>query len=155
MNTAVFTKISFPLFGLEFNPPKGFSVGSMEIRFYGIIIALGLLLAVLYALKRCQQFGIKEDDILDGILGIVPFSILCARAYYCAFAWDEFAANPISVLYIWQGGIAIYGGVIGAFIGVVIGVVIAFIRHLLDTRVRSAEDLKRRYGLTVLGEIAN
>ncbi len=119
MNTSVFTKISFPLFGLELNPPRGFSLGSLDVRFYGIIIALGLLLAVIYGLKRGKQFGIKEDDILDGILGIVPFAIICARAYYCIFAWEEYAANPISVLYIWQGGLAIYGGVIGAFIGVV------------------------------------
>ncbi len=120
MNISAFTKISFPLFGLEINPPRGFSLGSLDVRFYGIIIAVGLLLAVLYGLRRSNQFGIKQDDILDGILGIVPFSIICARAYYCAFAWEEFAANPISVLYIWQGGIAIYGAVIGAFIGVVV-----------------------------------
>ena len=120
MNISAFTKISFPLFGLEINPPKGFSMGSLDVRFYGIIIALGLLLAVLYALKRSDAFGIKQDDILDGILAIMPFSIICARAYYCAFSWKEFASDPISVLYIWQGGIAIYGAVIGAFIGVVV-----------------------------------
>ena len=120
MNISAFTKISFPLLGLEIDPPKGFSLGSLDVRFYGIIIAVGLLLAVLYALKRSDEFGIKQDDILDGILGIVPFSIICARAYYCAFSWEEFAANPISVLYVWQGGIAIYGAVIGAFIGVVV-----------------------------------
>ena len=120
MNTSAFTKISFPFFGLEINPPKGFTLGSFDVRFYGIIIAVGLLLAVLYALKRSGEFGIKQDDILDGILGIVPFSVICARAYYCAFSWEEFAADPVSVLYIWQGGIAIYGAVIGAFIGVVV-----------------------------------
>jgi len=120
MNISAFTKISFPLFGLEIDPPKGFSLGNFDIRIYGIIIAVGLLLAVLYGLKRSKDFGIKQDDILDGILGIVPFSIICARAYYCAFAWEEFAADPISVLYIWQGGIAIYGAVIGAFLGVVV-----------------------------------
>ena len=120
MNTSAFTTISFPSLGLEINPPKGFSLFGLDIRFYGVIIALGLLLAVIYGLKRSSQFGIKEDDILDGILGIVPFAVICARAYYCIFSWEEFAANPISVLYIWQGGLAIYGGVIGAFIGVVV-----------------------------------
>lgn len=115
-----FTKISFPSFGLEMNPPVGFSVFGLELRMYGIIIAVGLLLAVVYGLKRKEQFGLNENDILDGVLSVVPFAIICARAYYCAFAWDEFAANPISVLYIWQGGIAIYGGVIGAFLGIVV-----------------------------------
>ena len=112
--------ISFPGLGIELNPPRGFHIGSMSIYFYGIIIALGLLLAVLYGLKRSSQFGLREDDILDGVLGIVPLSIICARAYYCIFSWSEFAENPISVLYIWQGGIAIYGAVIGAALGVVI-----------------------------------
>lgn len=120
MDTSVFSTISFPALGLEMNPPKGFALFGFDVRFYGIIIALGLLLAVIYGLKRSKQFGLKEDDILDGVLGIVPFAIICARAYYCAFSWQEFAEDPISVLYIWQGGIAIYGGVIGAVIGVVV-----------------------------------
>lgn len=118
MNPSQYSTIS--LFGLEVNPPRGFSIGSLDIRLYGIVIALGLLLAVIYGLKRSKQFGLKEDDILDGVLGIVPFAIICARAYYCAFSWDDFASNPISVLYIWQGGLAIYGGIIGAAIGVMV-----------------------------------
>jgi phosphatidylglycerol:prolipoprotein diacylglycerol transferase len=77
-------------------------------------------LAVVYAWKRCDQFGIKADDITDGVLYIVPFAVLCARAYYCVFQWETYAANPISVLYIWEGGLAIYGGVLGAILGVVV-----------------------------------
>ena len=119
MDTSKFTTIQFPSLGLELNPPKGFSLFNFDIRFYGIIIAAGLLLAVLYGLKRSKDFGLKEDDILDGVLGIVPFAIICARLYYCIFSWDSYKANPISILYIWQGGLAIYGGVIGAAIGVV------------------------------------
>ena len=112
--------IEFPGLGLTLNPPAGFSIGSFEVRFYGIIIALGLVLAAVYALKRKDQFGFVEDDILDGILWIAPFAIVCARLYYCAFEWDMYKDNPISVLYIWEGGIAIYGAVIGAAIGVFI-----------------------------------
>ena len=112
--------ISFPGLGIEINPPRGFQLGSMSIYFYGIIIAFGLLLAVLYGLKRSSQFGLKEDDILDGVLGIVPLSIICARAYYCIFSWADFKDNPIEVLYIWNGGIAIYGAVIGAALGVIV-----------------------------------
>ena len=112
--------ISFPALGLEIDPPLGFSIGSLSIRFYGVIIAIGLILAVYYGLKRSKHFGLKENDILDGVLWIVPVSIIFARAYYCIFSWDEFASNPISVLYIWKGGIAIYGGVIGAALGVIV-----------------------------------
>ncbi len=115
-----YTKIAFPGLGLEMNPPREFSLFGLDIRLYGIVIAFGLVLAVIYGLKRKEQFGLREDDILDGVLGIVPFAIICARAYYCVFSWEEFASDPISVLYIWQGGIAIYGGVIGAFLGIVV-----------------------------------
>ena len=118
MNPSNYSTIFFPGLNLELNPPRGFNLGSLDIRFYGVIIALGLILAVIYGLRRKEQFGLKEDDILDGVLMIVPLAIICARIYYCAFSWHEFAENPISVLYIWNGGIAIYGGVIGAAIGV-------------------------------------
>jgi phosphatidylglycerol:prolipoprotein diacylglycerol transferase len=114
------SSIAFPGLGIEINPPEGFSIASFTVKFYGIAIALGLLLAVIYGLKRKKQFGLKEDDILDGVLGIVPFAIICARAYYCIFSWKTFAANPLRVLYIWEGGLAIYGGVIGAALGVVV-----------------------------------
>lgn len=115
-----YTNISFPSLGLEMNPPKGLSVFGLDIRIYGIVIAVGLLAAVVYGLRRKEQFGLTEDDILDGVLGIVPVAIIFARAYYCLFAWEEFAENPISVLYIWQGGIAIYGGVIGTVLGILV-----------------------------------
>ena len=108
--------IEFPGLGLTLNPPAGFSIGSFEIRFYGLIIALGLVLAVVYALRRKEQFGLSEDDLMDGVLWIVPFAILCARLYYCVFEWDSYKDNPLSILYIWEGGLAIYGGVIGAFV---------------------------------------
>ena len=120
MDTSKFSTIQFPALGLELNPPRGFELFGFSIRYYGIIIAVGLLLAVIYGLRRKKQFGLKEDDILDGVLWIVPFAILCARAYYCIFSWNEFKDDPISVLYIWQGGIAIYGGVLGAALGIVV-----------------------------------
>ena len=116
------------LFGMEMNPPRGFSIGTMEIRFYGVVIAVGLLLAVLYGLKRSKQFGLKEDDILDGVLWIVPFSIICARLYYCVFSWDAYKDNLKEILYIWHGGLAIYGAVIGAGLGVVIFCLIKKVR---------------------------
>ena len=113
-----YTKIS--LFGIEMNPPRSIEIGSLSIHLYGVIIACGLLLAVFYGCKRCKEFGFSSDDLTDGVLCIVPFAILCARLYYCIFEWDSYKANPISVLYIWNGGLAIYGGVIGAVIGVLV-----------------------------------
>ncbi len=118
MNPGNYTIIS--LFGLEFNPPRSIDIGSLSIHFYGIIIACGLILAVLYACKRCREFGFSSDDLTDGVLCIVPVAILCARLYYCIFEWDSYKNDPISILYIWNGGLAIYGGVIGAAIGVLV-----------------------------------
>jgi len=112
--------IDFAGLGIKINPPAGFTIGSFEIRFYGLIIALGLVLAVVYSLRRREQFGLSEDDLMDGVLWIAPFAIVCARLYYCAFEWDMYKDNPISILYIWEGGIAIYGAVIGAAIGILI-----------------------------------
>ena len=120
MNPANFSIISFPSLGIEVNPPRTFSVGPVSVHFYGLIIAVGLMLAILYCSRRSKEFGIKEDDLLDGVLWITPFAIVCARAYYCIFAWHEFASNPISVLYIWNGGLAIYGGVLGAVLGILV-----------------------------------
>ena len=114
------TYINIPLLGLEFNPPRLIELFGINIYFYGLIIALGLMLAVAYAWKRCSQFGIKEDDLTDGVIWVVPFAIICARLYYVAFKWEDYASNPISILYINQGGLAIYGGVIGAVIGVLV-----------------------------------
>ena len=115
------TTISFPFFGIEWDPIQVIQIGPLSLHIYGLIIGVGLMLAVLYGWRRSRQFGIKTDDITDGVLWIVPFAIVCARAYYCIFEWDErFADDPISVLYIWNGGLAIYGGIIGAVIGVAV-----------------------------------
>jgi len=115
-----YTAIFFPSLGIDINPPRSFEIGPLTIYFYGVIIAVGLLLAAFYGMKRSKQFGLKQDDILDGVLCIVPFAVICARAYYCIFSWQEYAADPIKVLYIWEGGLAIYGGVIGAALGIVV-----------------------------------
>ena len=116
----MYTEISFPSLGITMNPPSSFTIGPLTIHLYGIIIAAGLMLAVLYACRRSREFGIKEDDVIDGVLWVTPFAIICARLYYCLFSWDSYADDPISILYIWNGGLAIYGGVIGAAIGVIV-----------------------------------
>ena len=116
----MYTEISFPSLGLTMNPPRSLSVGPFDVYLYGVVIALGLVLAVVYACRRSKEFGIKEDDLLDGVLWVTPFAILCARAYYCIFSWEYYRENPISVFYIWEGGLAIYGGVLGAIVGVAV-----------------------------------
>lgn len=114
-----YTEISFPGLGLQFNPGRVLDLGFFQINYYGLIIAIGLALAAIYGLRRCNQFGFKQDDVVDGALIIIPIAIICTRLYYCAFQWEHYKDNPISVLYIWEGGLAIYGGVIGAVIGII------------------------------------
>lgn len=114
------TEITFPSFGISLNPSRGFFIGNFQIYWYAVLIASGLLLAVIYACRRCKTFGLRDNDLIDGVLCIVPFAVVCARAYYCVFRWEAFSDNPISVINIREGGLAIYGGVIGAVIGIVV-----------------------------------
>ena len=116
----MYTEISFPALGITVNPPKYLEIGPLTVYYYGLIIAVGLILAVLYACKRSREFGIKEDDLVDGVLWVTPFAILCARLYYCLFSWNYYKTNPVEILYIWEGGLAIYGGVLGALVGVAV-----------------------------------
>lgn len=117
--------ISFPELGISVNPdPVAFTVLGKEIYWYGIIIALGFVLAVFYASHRAHDFGLTEDIVLDMLFVAVPAAIIFARLYYCVFQWEMYADNPVSVLYIWEGGIAIYGAVIGASVAVFL-----FCRH--------------------------
>ena len=113
--------ISFPNLGITVEPsPVAFTVFGKDIYWYGIIIAGGFLLAVLYMMYRAKTFGITQDDVLDLVLWAVPIGVVCARLYYCVFYWDLYKDNPISVLYIWEGGLAIYGGIIGGGLTVLI-----------------------------------
>lgn len=116
----MYSEISFPALGIALDPPRYLEIGPLTIYYYGVIIAFGLILAVLYGCKRSHEFGIKEDDVVDAVLWVTPFAIACARLYYCIFSWDYYGKNLIEILYIWEGGLAIYGGVLGALLGVLV-----------------------------------
>ena len=117
----MYQEISFPSLGISLNPSRvAFSIGGRNFYWYGVIIAVGFLLAVVYAARRCKQFGITQDQLIDMLICAVPSAIVCARAYYCIFQWELYKTEPIRVLYIWEGGLAIYGGIIGAVLAVLI-----------------------------------
>ena len=126
MNIFLTSPISFPGLGIEgINPPDGFCIPgtNFEIKFYGVIIAIGVLLAVTYCLRRAKQFGVTQDDILNLVLICLPSAIVGARLYYVIFEWDQFFGPGIPwyrFLDIRSGGLAIYGGVIGAVLGMLI-----------------------------------
>ncbi len=109
--------LSFPGLGLSFELNRvAFTVGSRPIYWYGIIIALAFLAAASYVLVRARAFGLDGDRVMDVVLGSVLVGIVGARLYYVAFTWSQYSENPVSIFYIWEGGIAIYGGIIGGIL---------------------------------------
>ncbi|WP_186564422.1 prolipoprotein diacylglyceryl transferase [Lawsonibacter celer] len=112
--------VTFPGLGLEFHLDRvAFHLGSWPVYWYGIIIAAGFLLAVLYCSRVSGRFGIKQDDIIDMLFFAVPLAIVGARLYYIVFYLDLFknedgSLNFGQMVRIWDGGLAIYGGVIAA-----------------------------------------
>ena len=115
--------ISFPMFGENFrlDPPSYISIGGFHIYFYGIIIACGLLLAILYASRTSRRFGMSMDVVYDYLIWAVITAVICARLYYCLTYTDAdgvhtYLHDPVSILHIRDGGLAIYGGVIGAIL---------------------------------------
>ena len=111
-------KISFPGLGLDFNiDPVAVRLPVFGgVYWYGIIIGIGIVLAVLYCSHVAKRENEKPDTIVELLLWALPISIICARTYYVAFEWESYRNNPIDVFIIWEGGIAIYGAIIGAVI---------------------------------------
>lgn len=113
--------ISFPKLGINLHIDSvAFSIGSKDIYWYGIIIAFGFLVAIAVALRLASRYGVEAETIYDMVIFGTPSAIICARLYYVAFEWKSYAANPIDVFKIWNGGIAIYGAIIGAVLSTVI-----------------------------------
>ncbi len=107
------TSIIFPNLHITLdNVGKGFYIGSFCIAFYGVIIAIGMLIGVSFILKEAKRVGFNEDQFLDVCIITIIVGVIGARVYYVIFAWDYYKDNPISVFNIRQGGLAIYGGVL-------------------------------------------
>ena len=83
------------------------------IPIYGALIALAIALGVYLCSRQEKRLGLPKDISIDFALWAVPAAVIGARLYYVAFQWDMYAADPLRILYIWEGGLAIYGGVIG------------------------------------------
>ncbi len=96
--------------------PIAFTLGPLTVHWYGIILGLGALAGLMLAIQEGKRFGITPDFFLDLLLYGVPSAIICARIYYVAFKWDYYLDHPGEIVQIWNGGIAIYGALIGALI---------------------------------------
>lgn len=116
------THVTFDGLGISFDLPSiAFSIGSYQIHWYGIIIALGFALAVLYGGRMAYKWKMSLDGMTDVLIWGTLLGIICARLYYVAFEWDYYSVHLSEIPAIWNGGIAIYGGIIGALIGAAIG----------------------------------
>ncbi|RAK19966.1 phosphatidylglycerol:prolipoprotein diacylglycerol transferase [Anoxybacillus vitaminiphilus] len=95
-------------------------LGPITIYWYGVIIGTGVLLGLFLAMRESERRGLPKETFVDLVLLAVPIAILCARAYYVIFQWDYYSKHLAEIPQIWQGGLAIHGGLIGAIITTVV-----------------------------------
>ena len=128
-----YNEIRFPKMGWEFEiDPTAFTIGGIAIQWYGIFIALGLALAVLYCFPKMKRFGIDADRAIDAVLGGVIGGIIGARLYYVIFNWSDYKSDSfkdtfLAIINTRNGGLGIYGGIIGALL---IGILICKIKKI-------------------------
>lgn len=113
--------IGFPGLGLEFTVNRvAFQLFGWNIYWYGLILAAGLAAGTAVVLRLARKVDLSPDVIYDFLLWAIPLSILGARTYYVATSWSEYRTHPLSALYLWEGGIAIYGAVIASVLTLLI-----------------------------------
>lgn len=109
--------ISFPNLGIELNNVgKYITVFGYDVAYYGIIIGIGIMVGIIMAEKEAKRTNQRVEDYTDFALYAIAFSIIGARIYYVAFSWDMYKGDILKIINIRQGGLAIYGGIIGAVI---------------------------------------
>jgi len=97
-----------------------FGISGLNIAWYGVIIGFGILLGILIACREAKRQNLKSDIIFYFFILALPLAIICARLYYVIFEWEQYRGNFMKMVAIWEGGLAIYGGVIGGFLAAVI-----------------------------------
>ncbi|HBE8157731.1 TPA: prolipoprotein diacylglyceryl transferase [Staphylococcus aureus] len=115
--------------GIVFNyiDPVAFNLGPLSVRWYGIIIAVGILLGYFVAQRALVKAGLHKDTLVDIIFYSALFGFIAARSYFVIFQWPYYAENPSEIIKIWHGGIAIHGGLIGGFLA---GVIVCKVKNL-------------------------
>lgn len=101
-------------------PRVAITILGMEIYWYAILIVAAIMIAIIWCKRKDGRFEIKFDDILDLIIFLIPISIISARLYYIIFEMDYFFSNPLEIFNLRNGGLAIYGGIIGGAITIFI-----------------------------------
>ncbi len=120
--------VEFPALGLAFNLNRvAFKLGGLTVAWYGILITLGIILAMVFALYNAKKFGIIPDKLIDVVLFGIIGGIVGARLYYVIFSWDSYKNDLISIFKTWEGGLAIYGGLMGAILA---GLIVAKLQKM-------------------------
>lgn len=112
-------RVAFRLFGLD-------------VMWYGILMAAGILVASVIALKEARRVGVKEDDVLNVLIVGIPVGLICARLYYVIFNWSYYSANQSEILNFRGGGMAIHGALIG---GILAGYIYTRVRKIKFTEI--------------------
>lgn len=112
-----YVAVSFPGLGINLNISRvAFKVFDFPIYWYGILIASAFLICIFWAMKDSPKFDLVPDTVIDLMLFAAPIAIICARLYYVIFSWDNYKNNLGEIIDIRNGGLAIYGGIIGAVV---------------------------------------
>lgn len=104
-----------------------FTIFGIDVMWYGVLIATGMLIGIALAVREAKRVGISEDDVLNIAIIAIPVAIICARLYYVIFSWDYYSQNPGEIFNIRGGGLAIHGGLIG---GILTGFIYAKVKKL-------------------------
>lgn len=97
-----------------------FTIAGIDIYWYAVLIVSAIVIGIIWSLLKSGRYNIKFDTILDLCIFMIPISILCARAYYVIFNFNYYTSNPLEILDFRNGGLAIYGGIIGAVITIIV-----------------------------------
>lgn len=96
--------------------PVAFTLFGIDVMWYGLLIGLGFVLAIILSYKRALRHGIESEHILDFAIWLIPMSVIGARAYYVLFSWENYAGDFAKIIDIRSGGLAIHGGIIAGVI---------------------------------------
>ncbi|QDI91863.1 prolipoprotein diacylglyceryl transferase [Salicibibacter halophilus] len=100
--------------------PVAFEIGALSVQWYGILIVLGAAIGYVIAARESKKHGYPDDLFADLLIWAIPIAIVSARLYYVIFQFDYYAQNPAQIIAIWEGGLAIHGGLIGAVITAIV-----------------------------------
>lgn len=121
-------EIAFPNLGLKFDAdPTAFSIFGFDVQWYGVVITIGMVLAIFYCFSRMKKYGIDPDRAIDAVIGGIVGGIVGARLYYVVLEWDQYKNNIADIFNLRLGGLAIYGGIIGALL---VGGIVARLRKV-------------------------